>query len=413
MPYQKELQFTSNLLKAMKLDTHLLSNAKHHLTSEIDKGLRELIYAQNSNIAFLHNSLKEAQENTIYHFEDEYFCHYLFFKLPNADQYYYVGPYLITIPDNRKIELKFKSLQKSDEEIKHFQEYYASLTCIEDESTLMMIINTLGCSLWGSIDQFTNEYVHYLIPDRITPIISSQSSYTADAMRLKLIEDTYKAENYMLDAVSQGKIQKLTLATAAGFSMNIQPRLNDSIRNRKNYMIILNTLLRKAAEHGSVHPFHIDQISTSYASKIEEIKTVNESISIMNEMIHNYCLLVKTHSLSRYSYLVGQVITLVSFDLKADLSLNNLSEQLSVTPSYLSRLFKKEMNLTLTEYVNKKRIEQAVYLLNNSDSQVQSIAFECGIQDVNYFIKLFKKQTGLTPSQYRNQFVHHHEYRHS
>ena len=115
------------------------------------------------------------------------------------------------------------------------------------------------------------------------------------------------------------------------------------------------------------------------------------------------CLLVKNHSLSKYSNLIGKTITLIYYDLTADLSLNNIAQTLNVNPSYLSSLFRKECGCTLTDYVNNRRIEHAVSLLNTTDKQIQNIAFECGIQDTNYFIKLFKKYTGLTPTGYKEQ----------
>ena len=89
--------------------------------------------------------------------------------------------------------------------------------------------------------------------------------------------------------------------------------------------------------------------------------------------------------------------------ISMDLRLKTLAEQLNVTPSYLSAVFKKECGCTLTDYVNDRRLDYALHLLTNTNMQIQNVAFESGIQDVNYFIKLFKKQTGFTPNRYRAQ----------
>ena len=62
---------------------------------------------------------------------------------------------------------------------------------------------------------------------------------------------------------------------------------------------------------------------------------------------------------------------------------------------------KKETGKTLSEYIRSKRIEFASQLLLDTNLQVQTIAFHCGIMDVQYFSKIFKKETGLTPSEYR------------
>ena len=187
------------------------------------------------------------------------------------------------------------------------------------------------------------------------------------------------------------------------FNNGAEQRLADSLRDRKNNLVILKTLLRKAAEQGGVHPWHIHRLSSHYAERIENSRTMKQSLSLQEEMIRAYCQLVKRHSLSRYSHHVGQVITLVQYDLTADLSLNTIANRLNVNGSYLSRLFHQEYGCTLTQFINKQRIEHSIHLLQTTDKTVQVISADCGIQDVNYFIKLFKKQTGLTPVQFRQR----------
>ena len=91
----------------------------------------------------------------------------------------------------------------------------------------------------------------------------------------------------------------------------------------------------------------------------------------------------------------------------ADLSLKTQAQLLNVNSSYLSTLFKKETGTTLTEYVNRKRIEHALLLLNSTDMQIQMIAQYCGIHDVNYFTKTFKKVVGHTPKEYREMITSH------
>lgn len=82
------------------------------------------------------------------------------------------------------------------------------------------------------------------------------------------------------------------------------------------------------------------------------------------------------------------------------------AERLKMNSSYLSTLFKKENGTTLTDYVNQKRVEHAIFLLNSTSLQVQSIAQQCGIPDVNYFSKTFKKIVGKTPMEYRKNIMH-------
>ena len=127
----------------------------------------------------------------------------------------------------------------------------------------------------------------------------------------------------------------------------------------KNFLIILNTLLRKGAEQGKVHPFHIDTVSSDFALKIEATQSVEECGELLKYMVKKYCRLVNKHSQKNYSLLIQKVITQIESDIASDLSLNNLAKIFKVNPSYLSSLFKKETGITLTDYVNKKRVERA------------------------------------------------------
>lgn len=219
---------------------------------------------------------------------------------------------------------------------------------------------------------------------------------------VKEIEQRYCLENDMISAVSQGNYKALcSLINIETFLSVVDKRTSDELRNIKNYMIIFNTLLRKGVELGNVHPFYIHNLSTHFALKIEEIKSLTEFEKLWNEMAFSYCKLVRDNFSKGYCPLIQNAVMLIDADLSCDLSLSAFSKKLKVNKSYFSSLFKKETGSTLTDYVNKKRIEKAKYLLRTTTEQIQNIALVCGIDDVNYFIKLFKKHTGITPKKYR------------
>ena len=166
-----------------------------------------------------------------------------------------------------------------------------------------------------------------------------------------------------MDAVSKGELHKLTSIATNVFKNGTEERLSDSIRNHKNYLIILNTLLRKAAENGGVHPFYIHEFSSIFAKKIEKTKNISEILKLQKKMIREYCIFVKQKTIKKYSFYVGKAITLISYDLSADLCLKNIANELEVNPSYLSSLFSKELGCTLTDYIHSQRIEEAMRLL--------------------------------------------------
>lgn len=411
MEYEAQLAFLRQLLKGMHISSCVLENPGLRIPPEIDLGLRADLFELDNYAAFLQNSMADAKDNTVYRFFDEYDCKYIFLRLPDAaDRYFFIGPYLLAIPSQNSVDRKAAAIGLTPEQTRRMHLYYASLPLVEDENLLLTMTNTLATHLWGSPEQYTMEYVDYAIPDRYEPIpypVSDRQN-SESALNLTTLERNYASENQLIDAVSKGKLHLVTAVAASVFNNGAQPRLADSLRDRKNNLVILKTLLRKAAEYGGVHPFHIHRLSSHFAGQIENARTIKESLALQEDMIRRFCLLVKEHSLSKYSYYVGQTITLVQYDLTADLRLKTIAEKLNVNPSYLSSLFHREYGCTLTEFINKQRIDQGIALLRLTSKPVQEIATECGIQDVNYFIKLFKKQTGFTPSRYREQQGNQH-----
>jgi YesN/AraC family two-component response regulator len=181
-----------------------------------------------------------------------------------------------------------------------------------------------------------------------------------------------------------------------------EKRVADPVRNAKNYGIIMNTLLRKAAERGGVHPVHLDKMSSDFAVKIEHFTSVEQGNALMTEMFKDYCRLVREKA-SSYSPLVKSAVMAIDSDPAAEMSLSALAKELNVSGVYLSTIFKKETGKTVTEYINDKRIAYAKHLLRTTSLQVQTVSLHCGIMDVHYFSKLFKQKTGKTPSEFRNE----------
>lgn len=405
MKYSAELNFADKLLQKYHLNIQLYTVPLDE-TFIPDCGLRRMI---NPNIDYkeiLESLSKYFHHNTIYRIQDLFFCHYLFILLPGYEKptYAMIGPYYhsdITASDILAIAQK---LSLSPEKSSQLEKFYQNIPYISDEGKIYNIILTLGEFLWDSIDNFSIEDTKDFLSRDADLLISNHShEEPAEALlSMKLLEERYEIEGKLIQAVSQGQAHKAEMLLANLGTLQMESRAIDPLQSTKYYCIVMNTLLRKAAEYGAVHPIHIDALSSRFARKIDSCYTVKGLMRLLGEMVHKYCLLVKNHSLKGYSLLIRKVLTRIDSDLTADLSLHTQAQLLNVNSSYLSTLFKKETGVTLTDYVNKKRMEHAILLLNTTTIQIQTIAQHCGIPDVNYFTKTFKKYIGKTPKEYRD-----------
>ena len=123
---------------------------------------------------------------------------------------------------------------------------------------------------------------------------------------------------------------------------------------------------------------------------------------IIEQIIATYCVMVRNLNRQAYSPIIQKIIAYIDTDLRTDLSLKTFAKYLNVNASYLSVQFRKETGKTLTEYIRDVRMDAAAYLLRNTRLQIQTVAQHCGMSDVNYFSKLFKKTHGITPKQFRD-----------
>ena len=81
------------------------------------------------------------------------------------------------------------------------------------------------------------------------------------------------------------------------------------------------------------------------------------------------------------------------------LTLGKIADIFSYTEKYVSSLFKRHMEMGFNRYVNSRRINYALDLIDKGASSVRAVAIECGFSDALYFSKVFKKKTGITPTE--------------
>ena len=128
-----------------------------------------------------------------------------------------------------------------------------------------------------------------------------------------------------------------------------------------------------------------------------------ESVSNIAAMLTQY-ILFKNLITKQQNQLINNAVLYINSNLKEDLSIVKICEDLNVSKNALYRAFKKYENCTVGEYINLKRIEYAKGLMIKSDKGLQIIAEESGFSDYTYFCKTFKKLTRTTPFKYRKSY---------
>ncbi len=407
MFYKKELDFFKKSFEALKIPTTIITEKS--IPTDIDMGIRRLLNLHADYEEFFKRTLP-FDKNEISVVSDMFMCSYVFIPLPESkpSAILILGPYTKELVTKNLINRKTAENALPSYINIQLEKFYSVVPYFANDDTILALVSSFGDLIFKGLDNFTiiHKHLENEVEIPVFPHTNNSTKEPEPWMAVQLLERRYAKENELIDAVSKGLTHKAEMIFT-----NIKPenalehRLTDSLRNTKNFLIILNTLLRKGAEQGKVHPYHIDVVSSDFALKIEAAQNVEECGELLKYMVKKYCRLVNKHSQKSYSLLIQKVITQIESDIASDLSLNNLSKIFDVNPSYLSSLFKKETGSTLTEYVNKQRIERAKELLVSTSIQIQNIAQRCGMLDVNYFTKTFKKYTDLTPKKYREKYM--------
>lgn len=84
-----------------------------------------------------------------------------------------------------------------------------------------------------------------------------------------------------------------------------------------------------------------------------------------------------------------------------NLTLENVAQQIYISPYYLSHMFREELGITFVEYLTMVRMEEAKKLLMDPSLSVVAVASQVGYEDASYFSKVFKKYVGVSPNRYR------------
>lgn len=404
MTYEAELQFLKKVLAKYHLQILDLA-AEQIRTQTLDLGLRRMLGKNSDGPQVPEKMVHSIKHNTIYRVTDVYMCTYHFLLLPRtrAQRFLIIGPLLTVDPTSAQMMEWAEQSGIHPTLYKTLEQYYAQLPVIVDLNSFNVLLHTFGETIWGSSEDFNMEDINDFFADDMKWQQMSVESRQAEntLQHMQLIEDRYKAEKELLKAVSQGLTHKVETMLSSLPGVAFEQRVADPIRNIKNYGITCNTLLRRAAEEGAVHPVYLDQISDGYARRIERITSIKEGQRLILEMFRAYCRLVNKHSMKPYSPPVQRAIIYIDSNLSEELSVKKLAQVQNMNASYLSTLFKKEVGQTITEYISQSRIKTAIQLLTTTKLQIQAIAQHCGITDVNYFSKVFKKYTTKTPKEYR------------
>lgn len=213
-------------------------------------------------------------------------------------------------------------------------------------------------------------------------------------------------ERVLLDYVKHG--QKDKLKDIFDYSIIGEAELGllskrNRLRSEKNLMITGIALVCRAAIEGGLNDEIAFTLSDFYIQQLEELGSLKAILKLTEEAISDFTNRVHQLNEAKYSATITACQNYIYNHLYGDISLDHLAEICHLSPNYLSSLFKKEVGIPISEFIQQLRIDEAKKLLDLTNYSIAEIGTFLNFNDQSYFIKTFKKHTGLTPKQYRGR----------
>lgn len=175
------------------------------------------------------------------------------------------------------------------------------------------------------------------------------------------------------------------------------------LRSQKNSAIAAITLATRSAIEGGLFPEIAYTLSDLFIQKLEEIHK-NEAISpFLENALLEFAERVKNGTIKKHSKPINECQNYIFTHLYGDITLTILAEIVTLNPSYLSSLFKKEVGISLNEYIQRAKVDESKKLMTYTRHSISEISTLLNFHDQSHFTKIFKKHTGISPKQYKNR----------
>lgn len=215
----------------------------------------------------------------------------------------------------------------------------------------------------------------------------------------------WSMEQELLDKVRKGDVSAPNVLSAAGNAHMISAfGSGKSILSLRQNVHQLLTLISRAAVDGGLPQRTSFSLCTEYRNRLERCKSAGEIAMVSNEMVRDYAS--RVHNMKKFSRCSPPIrlcCEYIDTHPEEKVTLEDLAQKAGYSSYHLCRKFQQEMGCSVIDYIHKSKIERSKYLLTHTALTLEQISADLGFNSRSYFTAVFKKQEGVSPTQYRRQ----------
>lgn len=240
-------------------------------------------------------------------------------------------------------------------------------------------------------------------------------SYKDEWLLLEITDDIDEIEHrepteefIFYRAVAEGDIDKVRKNCEQGRFVEkkgVGILSKDPVTNLKYHFVITTAMITRICRQKGMEVEQAFRLSDFYIQKLDNIFTEKEVHQLHDEMVMEYAKKMRKYFCSdTNSKHINLCKEYIYSHIKERITIEDLADVLGVSASYLSRLFKKEVGISVSAYIRKQKIDIAKNLLRFSDYSMIDIANRLSFSSQSHFIQQFREVEGITPKKYRDEY---------
>ncbi len=328
--------------------------------------------------------LSSIRDNVFYVLSDKLHLVLVFFRFQGET--FLIGPFSTAPSTAASIDRDTEGIPLTLSQRRLLYIYCSAYPVLDAEYVMKTVLSILR-SLEPAIPVYSIRYLKGFYEEiRDSDELSEEDK---DDRQIADIRQKYEVENRLLGYIRHGETEKalrqfrtMTVRYSDHQAISLLPLYQDPMVS----MSILRALWRKAAEEGG-------------------LSVMAEQLRTMDRLLRDLCEAVRENreETKGCSAETKAVLAYIRLHLSDDIRMEDITEDTGYSKSHISELFKADTGRTIREYIAEKRCEKAAELLISTSLPIQDISFRVGYPDNNYFVKVFRKQFAMTPTEFRQK----------